>query len=142
MDFEFCDPPSGAPAVTYEMVLQRLASFYGFSDAAAALEAVASITVPRLPRSARSKYPAWWQPWRPTWALFRKKNKYEFLNGILTFIPDQVLREEYAAKFYWTFGSSRLPAPNTDEGTNCRQTFLLLSMKHSWTLTSFTPSVL
>ncbi|KAJ3240108.1 hypothetical protein HDU81_004528 [Chytriomyces hyalinus] len=29
------------------------------------------------------------------------------------------LREGYAAKFYWAFGPSRLPAPNTDEETYC-----------------------
>ncbi|KAI8832984.1 hypothetical protein BJ741DRAFT_710562 [Chytriomyces cf. hyalinus JEL632] len=119
MDFEFCDAPSGAHAVTYDMALRRLASFCGFSDVAAPLEAVASITGPPIPRIARSKQPAWRQPWKPTWALFRKKNKLGFLNGILTFLPDQALREEYATEFYWTFGSSRLPAPNTDEETFC-----------------------
>ncbi|KAJ3221010.1 hypothetical protein HDU81_010970 [Chytriomyces hyalinus] len=95
MDFVFCDPPSDAPAVTYDMVLQKLATFYGFSDAAAGLDAVASIIGPPKPKWVQ---PAWRQPWRPTWELFE--------GGACR----KVLLD------FWVFKPT---APNTDEETYC-----------------------
>ncbi|KAJ3344682.1 hypothetical protein HDU83_004940, partial [Entophlyctis luteolus] len=105
MDFEFWDAPGGANAVTYEMALQKLADFYGVSDVAGALNELASVSGPR----------------RPTWAAFNNKNKLGFLNGILTHSPDQNMRDYYASKFFWTFGTSRLPEPGTVEEKSCLQ---------------------
>ncbi|KAJ3006233.1 UNVERIFIED_CONTAM: hypothetical protein HDU68_004203 [Siphonaria sp. JEL0065] len=102
MDFVFCDPPAGAPAVGYVETLQKLADFYAISDVSGALNEAVSMSGPR----------------RPTWSQFKKQNKLGFLNGILTYAPDP-LKEEYVAKFYWTFGSSTLPEPDTDEERNC-----------------------
>ncbi|KAJ3025556.1 UNVERIFIED_CONTAM: hypothetical protein HDU68_007002 [Siphonaria sp. JEL0065] len=99
MDFVFCDPPAGAAAVTYDEALQKLADFYVISDIPGALNEAVSMS-------------------RPTWSQFKKQNKLGFLNGILTYAPDS-LKEEYVAKFYWTFGSSTLPKPDTDEERGC-----------------------
>ncbi|KAJ3386856.1 hypothetical protein HDU84_001238 [Entophlyctis sp. JEL0112] len=98
MNFVFCDSPAGASAVTYDETLQKLADFYVISDITGALNEVASVSGPR----------------RPTWSQFKKENKLGFLKGILTYAPDP-LKEEYIAKLYWTFGSSTLPEPETDE---------------------------
>ncbi|KAJ3367399.1 hypothetical protein HDU84_001841, partial [Entophlyctis sp. JEL0112] len=102
MDFVFCNPPAGAPAVTYDETLRKLADFYGISDIPGALDEAGSISGPR----------------RPTWSQFSNQNKLGFLNGILAYAPGP-LKEEYVAKFYWTFGSSTLPEPGTDEERSC-----------------------
>ncbi|KAJ3370299.1 hypothetical protein HDU84_001462 [Entophlyctis sp. JEL0112] len=102
MHFEFCDAAPGAAAVTHDEALRKLAAFYEISDVAGALSEVMSVSGAR----------------RPMWYQFKKQNKLGFLNGILTHAPDP-LREEYAAKFFWTFGSPALPAPDTDEEWRC-----------------------
>ncbi|KAI8839207.1 hypothetical protein BJ741DRAFT_680208 [Chytriomyces cf. hyalinus JEL632] len=105
MDFVFCDPPaSGAPEViTYDRVIQKLAAFYGINDVAGALNEVLSVS----------------EPERPTWSYFKNKNKFGFLYGILTHSPDQKMRDDYAAKLYWTLGTPSLPAPDTPEECSC-----------------------
>ncbi|KAJ3238603.1 hypothetical protein HDU81_007523 [Chytriomyces hyalinus] len=85
------------------MALYKLAVFYGTVDIAGTLNELASVPGPQ----------------RPTWSQFRSQNKLGFLIGIFTHAPNQNMRDEYAAKFYWTFGSERLPAPNTQEETDC-----------------------
>ncbi|KAJ3002837.1 UNVERIFIED_CONTAM: hypothetical protein HDU68_005985 [Siphonaria sp. JEL0065] len=102
MNFVFCDSPAGVRAATYVETLQKLADFYVISDVTGALNEVASVSGLR----------------RPTWSQFKNQNKLGFLNGILTYAPDP-LKEEYIAKFYWTFGSSTLPEPETDEERSC-----------------------
>ncbi|KAJ3238595.1 hypothetical protein HDU81_007515 [Chytriomyces hyalinus] len=103
MDFQFCPPPANAPSVTCDMAIQKLATFYGIADVAGALNQVASVS----------------EDARPTWSQFRNENKLGFLIGILTHAPDKAARDEYAAKFYWTFGSKQLPAPDTQEEMDC-----------------------
>ncbi|KAI8839983.1 hypothetical protein BJ741DRAFT_647162 [Chytriomyces cf. hyalinus JEL632] len=85
------------------MTLHTLAAFYGIADVAFALNEVAS--------AAREH--------RPPWRHFRNRNKLAFLTGILTHTPDEASKEMYATQFYWTFGSERLPAPNTHEERDC-----------------------
>ncbi|KAJ3061082.1 hypothetical protein HDU98_003011 [Podochytrium sp. JEL0797] len=48
MDFAFSDPPVDAPAVTYDMALQKLALFYDISDVADSLNEVASVSKQKM----------------------------------------------------------------------------------------------
>ncbi|KAI9344028.1 hypothetical protein BDR26DRAFT_858035 [Obelidium mucronatum] len=103
MDFVFCDPVDATILVTYTMALQKLAEFYNISDIVGALNEVASV------RKSQ----------RPTWSEFGNKNKFGFLNGILTLSPDQNMRDDYASKIYWTLRTPSLPEPNSDQERRC-----------------------
>ncbi|KAI9341145.1 hypothetical protein BDR26DRAFT_836988 [Obelidium mucronatum] len=83
------------------MALQKLAIFYNVTDIDAALHEIGSVPGPR------------------SMSAWNNKNKLGFLKGILTLPPDKTTKIEYASKFFWTFGSLRLPAPDTAEEASC-----------------------
>ncbi|KAI8828235.1 hypothetical protein BJ741DRAFT_670441 [Chytriomyces cf. hyalinus JEL632] len=85
------------------MAVHKLALFHGIADVGGALNQVASVS----------------EPERPAWFHFQNHNKLGFLIGILTHAPNQAMRDEYATKFYWIFGSEQLPGPNTQEEMDC-----------------------